>query len=182
MADNYSLRITLAGNTRPCHMGHKPGDEWIYEGKTPPGMCILAYNSIFPFISVLCNGGNFPWQQNPDVLTVSCPDHEVANRFELRRIPETGKKAESYDVRINLVNKLQDGNCSAGHKVGDEWVFNESTPQDICPAAYQNIFRSALVLRYGGQFRWQSDPDVLMVKCPDPSVENRFEIRRTPEK
>ena len=180
MAENYSLKITLTSNQKPCHMGHQPGDEWLFEGKTPSGMCVLAYNTIFPFISVLLNGGNFPWQECPDILIVSCPDHEVVNRFELRRIPETGKKAESYNISLKLVNRLQDGSCDAGHKISDEWIFNEATPPNICPAAYHNIFRSALVLRYGGQFAWQSDPDVVMVKCPDPSVQNQFEIRRIP--
>jgi uncharacterized repeat protein (TIGR04076 family) len=180
MAGNYSLKIKLAGNTNPCHIGHQPGDEWLWEEKTPAGICVFAYNSIYPFALVLQSGGNFPWQENPDVLTVSCPDHGVVNRFELRRIPETGKKAESYDVSLKLINKLNDGNCSAGHKIGDEWILGEETPENICPSAYHNIYTWAMVLRYGGQFSWQSDPDVIMAKCPDWSVENYFEIRRIP--
>src|SRR4030042_1717063 len=182
MADNYSVSIKLVSNLNPCHIGQKPGDKWLFEGKTPAGMCVFAYNSLYPFILVLQSGGNFPWQDNPDVLIQSCPDNEVVNRFELRRIPETGKKADSYDVSLKLVNKLNDGNCGAGHKIGDEWMLSEKTPENICPAAYRNIYSSAMVLRYGGQFSWQSDPNDIMVKCPDPSVENYFEIRRIPRK
>jgi uncharacterized repeat protein (TIGR04076 family) len=51
-------------------------------------MCWAAYNSIFPFAMVLKFGGSFPWQQNPDVVTASCPDGEVVNVFEIRRVPK----------------------------------------------------------------------------------------------
>jgi uncharacterized repeat protein (TIGR04076 family) len=30
-------------------------------------------------------GGTFPWQADPDVITLSCPDADVHNVFELRR-------------------------------------------------------------------------------------------------
>ena len=182
MTDNYKLSIKLIGNQKPCHMGRRTGDEWLFDEKTPAGMCIAAYNSLFPFARVLINGGNFSWQDNSDVLTLSCPDHEVVNRFELRRIPETGKKADNYDITLKLVGKGSDGDCGNGHKVGDEWLLDDKTPENICPAAYQIIYSLAMVLRHGGQFLWQSNPGVLTTTCPDPSVANRFEIRRIPSK
>jgi uncharacterized repeat protein (TIGR04076 family) len=38
------------------------------------------------------------------------------------------------------------------------------------------------VMRYGGQFPWQPDPETYTVTCPDPNVRNKFELRRTPRK
>ena len=84
----YDVAIKLIGNQRPCHGGHKIGDEWLWQEKTLGGMCWAAYNSIFPFALVLKYGGTFPWQQDPDVVTASCPDAEVVNVFELRRLPK----------------------------------------------------------------------------------------------
>ncbi len=83
----YDVVIKLIGNQNPCHIGHKVGDEWLFQYKTPGNMCSLAYNSIFPFALVLKFGGTFPWQKDPDVVTASCPDQEVVNVFELRRVP-----------------------------------------------------------------------------------------------
>ena len=83
----YDVAIKLVGNQKPCHGGQKVGDEWLWQDKTPGGLCWAAYNSIFPFALTLKYGGSFPWQENPDVITASCPDGEVVNVFELRRMP-----------------------------------------------------------------------------------------------
>jgi uncharacterized repeat protein (TIGR04076 family) len=88
MAETYDIKIKLVGNINPCHSGHKVGDEWLWDEKAPGGMCWAAYSSIFPFALVLKYGGQFPWQDDPDTVTASCPDPEVVNRFEIRRIPK----------------------------------------------------------------------------------------------
>lgn len=81
----YEVVIRLVANQRPCHSGHKIGDEWVFNYFTPPGMCGLAYNALYPVALALQFGATFPWQEDPDVITMSCPDAEVNNVFELRR-------------------------------------------------------------------------------------------------
>jgi uncharacterized repeat protein (TIGR04076 family) len=81
----YEVIIRLVANQHPCHSGHKIGDEWVFDFRPTQGLCGFAYNSLFPFAIVLKTGGTFPWQADPDVVTVSCPDAEVNNVFELRR-------------------------------------------------------------------------------------------------
>ncbi len=83
----YDIVIRLVDNQRPCHAGHKIGDEWLLTDKTPEGICTWAYNAIYPMALTLQYGGMFPWQEDPDVMQVSCPDGKVNNIFELRRIP-----------------------------------------------------------------------------------------------
>jgi hypothetical protein len=70
----YEVVIKLIANDRPCHAGHKIGDEWVY-------------NALYPAALALSVGGTFHWQEDPDVLILSCPDAEVKNVFELRRRP-----------------------------------------------------------------------------------------------
>jgi uncharacterized repeat protein (TIGR04076 family) len=82
---HYEVRIKLIGNQSPCHSGHKIGDEWVFDYMTPGGMCSLAHNAIYPFALTLQFGGTFPWQDEPDVTEVACPDGQVNNIFELRR-------------------------------------------------------------------------------------------------
>jgi uncharacterized repeat protein (TIGR04076 family) len=81
----YEVVIKLVGNKSPCHSGHKIGDEWVFDYMTPPGMCGLAYNALYPFALALRLGATFPWSANPDVVTICCPDADVNNLFELRR-------------------------------------------------------------------------------------------------
>jgi uncharacterized repeat protein (TIGR04076 family) len=81
----YEVIIRLVGNQRPCHSGHKIGDEWVFNYMTPPSMCGLAYNALYPVALALQFGATFPWQEDTDVITPSCPDAEVNNVFELRR-------------------------------------------------------------------------------------------------
>lgn len=84
----YDVVIKLIGNKSPCHSSHQVGDEWVFQYMTPGGMCSLAYNAIFPMALSLQFGATFPWQNDPDIVRVCCPDTEVQNIFELRRIPK----------------------------------------------------------------------------------------------
>jgi uncharacterized repeat protein (TIGR04076 family) len=97
-AKQYDLVIKLVSNQRSCPSGHKVGDEWLWQDQTPSGLCWAAYNAIFPFAIVLKYGGTFPWQQDPDVITASCPDHEVVNVFEIRRTPRKPRTTSQTTV------------------------------------------------------------------------------------
>ena len=82
----YEVVIKLISNQSPCHSGHEIGDEWVFNYMTHGGMCSLAFNAIYPVALALQFGATFPWQDDPDVIQISCPDGEVNNTFELRRI------------------------------------------------------------------------------------------------
>ncbi|MFC2122736.1 TIGR04076 family protein [Bacteroidota bacterium] len=70
-----------------CEAGHKVGDEFIVGEILLSGMCSWAFCSLFPFATVLKFGGSLPWESDPDVTTVACPDPENPVVFELRRVP-----------------------------------------------------------------------------------------------
>ena len=89
MAENYDVAIRIVSQKGTCEAGHKVGDEWtitVQDFKTPQGMCIYAFDAIFPFSQVLMYGGSFPWETDPDVTTVACPDAENPVVFELKRL------------------------------------------------------------------------------------------------
>lgn len=81
----HEVVIKLISNKSPCHSGHKVGDEWIFDYFTPPNMCGLAYNALYPVALALKYGATFPWSKDPDIVTICCPDAEVNNLFELHR-------------------------------------------------------------------------------------------------
>ncbi len=89
MAEQYKIMVKVVSQKGPCDAKHKVGDEWVIkEDHTPAGICLYAFNSLFPFIPVLAFGGTFPWETDPDVTTVACPDAQSAVVFEVRRVRE----------------------------------------------------------------------------------------------
>jgi len=71
----------------------------------------------------------------------------------------------------------QKGRCDAGHKVGDEWVLTNKTPEGICMGAYHAMYSNAFMLLVGAAMPF-GDPDVATVACPDAANPLVFELRR----
>ncbi len=87
MPESYTVTIKLVANNRPCWAGHRIGQEWTFENMVPAGMCASAWHTVYPYALAMSAGGVFPWQDDPEVMVVSCPDSQVQNIFELRRDP-----------------------------------------------------------------------------------------------
>ena len=84
--------------------------------------------------------------------------------------------AETYDVSVKVIS--QKGTCAAEHKVGDEWVVGQKTPEGICLSAFNALYPNTRALRFGGSFPWEKDSDKTTVVCPDPENPVIFELRR----
>jgi uncharacterized repeat protein (TIGR04076 family) len=90
MAESYNVSIKVISQKGSCEAGHKVGDQWLVGEKTPGGMCLFAFSSLFPFITPLMYGGAFPWEKDPDKTTVACPDPDNPVVFEIRRVRDQG--------------------------------------------------------------------------------------------
>ena len=88
MSERYKVSIRVVSQKGTCALEHKVGDHWIVDKETPEGMCLSAFNTLFPSLRVLMFGGSFPWESDPDVTTVACPDAANPVVFELRRLHE----------------------------------------------------------------------------------------------
>lgn len=86
MADRYEIKVKVISQKGTCDLGHKLGDEFVISRTTPEGVCLSAFNAMFPSMRVLMFGGAFPWSKDPDTATVACPDAANPVVFELRRI------------------------------------------------------------------------------------------------
>lgn len=86
---------------------------------------------------------------------------------------------EKYKVIARVVGLT--GECSAGHKVGDEFVIGKHTPAGLCCSAFHMILPKAVVLMTGGHYAWQEQPDVIRkISCPDSKVAVLFDLKRVP--
>ncbi len=86
MAETYEVLVKVISQKGHCGPGHKVGDEWVIGGERPAGICLFAFNALFPSATVLMFGGSFPWSSDPDVTTAACPDAENPVVFELKRL------------------------------------------------------------------------------------------------
>ena len=86
MAERYDVVAKIVSQKGTCAAEHKVGDEWVIGRKTPEGMCLSAFQALLPNARVLMFGGAFPWETDPDVTTVACPDAENPVVFELKRL------------------------------------------------------------------------------------------------
>ena len=89
MADMHKVKIKVVSQKGTCVAGHKVGDEFETIGMTPAGVCLPAFNAMFPSVWALMFGGKFPWSQDPDGETVACPDAANPVVFELKRVRES---------------------------------------------------------------------------------------------
>lgn len=84
----YKISAKVISQTGFCTHGHKVGDEWLIEGKTPPGFSIKAFAALLPQIWLFRLGGSIPWGTDPNVTVIACPDPKNPVVFELRRLSD----------------------------------------------------------------------------------------------
>jgi len=86
MAERYDVVCKVISQEGTCGAGHKVGDEWVISGATPAGICLSLFDAMYPSLRVLKFGGAHPWDSDPDVTTLACPDAENPLVVELRRV------------------------------------------------------------------------------------------------
>lgn len=93
------------------------------------------------------------------------------------RAPVGGLMAERYDIEVTV--KSQKGDCASGHKVGDKIYFDGKTIRgEICYSALTVLLPKVFAMRFGIEFPWLKDKDVLENACPDAENPVVFEIKR----
>ena len=84
-----------------------------------------------------------------------------------------------FEVRVKVIS--QQGRCSVGHRVGDEWVTGGRTPEGICLNAFGMLLPNIRTLMFGGVFPVGTGPGCnnnLLSRRQNPVV---FELRRIRE-
>jgi uncharacterized repeat protein (TIGR04076 family) len=84
---------------------------------------------------------------------------------------------DGFTITATVIS--QEGSCVAGHRVGDEVVFEGQTIQGkLCIHALYSFLPKVFALRYGAEFPWVKDSDVATHACPDAYNPVVFELRR----
>jgi len=82
------VKVTNDENAGVCHM-HKLGDTFSCEFERCPGnICAAAWNSMWPQLRVVELGGRHPWDAEPGVTYVGCPDPNKPVVFKIEALEE----------------------------------------------------------------------------------------------
>ncbi len=86
-----------------------------------------------------------------------------------------------FDVEVTV--KSIKGTCDFGCKVGDKVYFDgRKIKGNICYSALMAILPKVYAMRYGAEFPWTKNKDVIQNVCPDPANPVLFEIKRIRKK
>jgi len=72
------------------------------------------------------------------------------------------------------------GECSWGHKVGDEFEISCHNTANLCGFFYHDAFPAISMLQFGGGYPW-GNKDVVTVECCDRYNLVTMELRRIVE-
>lgn len=88
MAERKQIGYKVVGTIKSvkghCSAGHKAGDKMELSWHSSGGLCGTFYHDIFPIVTMLQFGGQFPWG-DPDRLERECGDRRNAVTIELQR-------------------------------------------------------------------------------------------------
>ncbi|GEA14722.1 MAG: hypothetical protein PWR22_1589 [Moorella sp. (in: firmicutes)] len=79
---------------------------------------------------------------------------------------------------IAEIIEVRGGNCSAGHKVGEKFIFTRERAPELCPWALGALLPAAMVLLNNGNFYWAKEGEPTQWGCPDPNTTVVFSLRR----
>ncbi len=92
----------------------------------------------------------------------------------------TTHRNQEFTVIARVIK--QEGQCAAGHRVGDEVTFTDNEVRSkVCIHALYSFLPKVFAMRYGAEFPWLEDRDVATHACPDAWNPVVFEIRRVRE-
>lgn len=77
-------------------------------------------------------------------------------------------------IKIILVDKIGQGQCHKGHKIGDCWDYDRDRGL-LCPLVMHTLFPMIDIVRYGGTIPVSRTGDSRFC-CPDADVINIFKI------
>lgn len=96
MSGPYKVLMKVISVRGTCEAAHQAGQEYDLGGDVtlgtsgkPGTLCQALYIAAYPNFRALKFGGSVPWEQDPDVIHVACPDPFNPVVVQLRRVRES---------------------------------------------------------------------------------------------
>ena len=81
---NIKLEVIKILERGECPRNHKVGDKFSLP-EDAGKICGAAYHSIFPYVVGMQYGCVLPWEENPDISELCCPDPNNPVVFRITR-------------------------------------------------------------------------------------------------
>jgi len=78
---------------------------------------------------------------------------------------------------LGIVTEVK-GECSAGHKIGDQFDIGCYDCGGLCGFFYHDIFPNLMTFQFGGNLPWW-EGDTITVKCPDMDNQVTVKLERS---
>jgi uncharacterized repeat protein (TIGR04076 family) len=78
------LRAEIVSIEGTCNAGHRTGDVFTISCYDTGGLCGFFYHDLFPCLSVMQFGGEYPWSPAGELIR-ECPDRRNAVTIKLTR-------------------------------------------------------------------------------------------------
>lgn len=151
----------------------------------PNNMCIDGFHAIYPYSLALLYDATFTNDLKKDLVYINCPSTEGKVIFEVKRIltgNNTTRLLKTFSANIfemffypvdffsykivYTVSQIK-GKCPAGYNIGDEFTFNISDRDELCPASFHSISPYLFLKNKGVFFGWEGTDNSSQVSCPD---------------
>jgi len=86
MASTSKVRMRIVSIAGRCPNGHRVGEEYVVERKTPAGICLGSFGACMPYLTALRFGASFPWDPQGAATDIGCPDPVNNVVWRLERI------------------------------------------------------------------------------------------------
>ncbi len=81
-----------------------------------------------------------------------------------------------FNIKITVDSVA--GKCPLGNRPGRVFDIERTTPAGMCLSAFNSLNPAIQVLRYGGSFPWEKNPDEAYICCPDHLNRTVFKVER----
>ena len=151
----------------------------------PNNMCIDGFHAIYPYSLALLYDATFTDEAKKDPVYINCPSTEGKVIFEVKRVLTDNNtirllktfsanifKMFFYPVDVIIykivytVSQIK-GKCPADYHIGDEFTFNISDRDELCPASFHSISPYLFLKNKGVFFGWKKDDNSSCASCPD---------------
>jgi len=192
--DFKKLKVEVVKRNRACLRYHKfLGENYSLEEVKPKDLCLEAYHAIYPYALALLYEAKFNGRER---INLKCPGVKGSVKMKvLRRRKKSalgwnflekasrlvGHPIDFIDSEVLIEVLAREGRCPAGLKAGQVFYFNTGGAREICPASFDLLYPSLILLGRDREVPWSKEEKKALACCPDQTTNITYRISKNGE-
>ena len=166
LCNQRDIQVRIKSIKGDCKYGFSREQKLNLSDIYPPGVCLHAFHTFYPYYLTLSNKGWFEWVKPGGGVFVNCPNPDGI----IVKITLQGKV-----VDIRVVKSVSD--CPFGYSGNDRLVISSL---NFCPDALNNLYPYIYWLSYGKKIPWSQNNHSASISCPSYKNNVIFEVTVEP--